>query len=211
MVNAVDKEQIEMLSNWWNDYGKGILIAIVIGLLIGLGWRYWISHKQTHKMNAVAVFEQYYANSFTHNTAQAAQDLKQLQQSFNDTPYATIASLFAASNYVAANDNSQALAVLQWAVDHGAPNSFKQIARIRAARLLIAMKKYPEALTMLDTVLVSSYAPLVASTRGDVYLAQGNEAEAKKAYEQAKTAYTENQLNNPLLDMRLTSLESKIK
>ena len=36
-----DEEQIEALKSWWNDNGKAVIAAIVIGISGSLGWQWW--------------------------------------------------------------------------------------------------------------------------------------------------------------------------
>jgi len=207
MVSAADKEQVEMLSKFWNDYGKGILIAVIIGLVIGFGWRYWQRHKVQHSTQAAVVFEQYYAASMSKNKRQAQALLTQLKKKYTDTPYASLASMFVAKDAVGDKDNKAALENLQWVVQHGQPATFKQIARIRGARVLLAMKQYKQAMQMLDVVNAKSFAPMIDSTRGQIYLAEGQSAKAKAAFKKAEDAYAENQIQNPILDMQVQSLK----
>ena len=40
MSNLSNKEQADLVKAFWNDYGRWIAIAIIIGLVLGFGWRW---------------------------------------------------------------------------------------------------------------------------------------------------------------------------
>ena len=55
--NMSDKEQIDMLKKWWTNYGKSILIAIIVGLLLGYGWNYYRTHQATTREQASLIYQ----------------------------------------------------------------------------------------------------------------------------------------------------------
>ena len=50
MNNLSNKEQADLVKAFWNDYGRWISIAILIGLLVGFGWRWHNNHEQKQQM-----------------------------------------------------------------------------------------------------------------------------------------------------------------
>jgi len=204
MANAVDKEQIEMISKWWKDYGKGITIAIVVGLLIGFGWRYWSQHKQHHK-NAASVQYQALFNAVTMKDKKSATMLMgTLKKDFKDTPYSSMGALMLAKEDITQQKTQAARAQFRWVIAHGQEKSLRQIARIRLARVLLSDKQYAAAQKVLLKVDDKIFQPLIDSVKGNIYLAEGHSAQAKEAYQAAKAGYQKLGIDNPFIDMQLT-------
>ena len=109
----------------------------------------------------------------------------QLINNYADTPYAALASLaLAKAEYE--NDNIEVATMqLQLAVKHANNDAVKQIANLRLSRIYIEQKKYDEAAAILnmshDAVLDAQYEEL----KGDLYLAKGDSAQARTAYDKA--------------------------
>lgn len=203
MAHAHDKEQIEMLAKWWRDYGRGILVAIIIGLIVGLGWKYWRDHKQAHQANASREYMVLLEYSFANKPVSVEAELIKIKRDYSDTPYAALSSLMVAGNQVTQGKLDQAIKNLQWVTKHSKVNSFKQIAAINLARILVSQKKYPQALEMLDHQYDKSFAPMVLTVKGDIYQAQGNKQKAFDAYSQAQKSYQASGLQDPFLAMKL--------
>lgn len=206
MANAVDKEQIEMLSHWWKSYGKGIFFAIIIGLIIGFGWRYWYHKKANYKAEASMVYQGVLNATAAKQPKSASSLLTTLKKKYGDTPYASLGALLVAGNDANANQLDQALVQYKWVTSHSKVSSFKQIARIDAARILLAQKQYDKALAELTSVSDKTYLPLVNSIKGQIYLAQGDKAQAKKAFSSAKAGFQTSGIENPFIGMRLASV-----
>jgi len=83
------------------------------------------------------------------------------------------------------NDLSSADQHLQWVQQHAKPAVFKEIARIRHAKVLAAMDKREEALQLLEDVDDPMFKSLIHEVRGDILLQQGKTSDARRAYQQA--------------------------
>ena len=87
--------------------------------------------------------------------------------------------------------------------------TLRQVARIRKARLWLAQKKYQSALTLLEPIDDKVYMPLISEVRGDIYLAQGKQSQARKSYTLALQALPRGAQTNPLLQMKLSELPNE--
>ncbi len=180
-----DKEQVQLIKDWWKKNGSTIIIAIILVLGINFGWHYWQSYKNNRAEQASMLYEQMLSASF----AQKQDDFKLFAQhlikDYAGTPYATLASLFLAKQNVEQNNFSAAEQNLDSVIQHGINKSFKQIARIREARLLINENKLQQALDLLKHVNDKAFMPAILEARGNVFAAQGNKARAVAAYKAA--------------------------
>jgi predicted negative regulator of RcsB-dependent stress response len=105
--------------------------------------------------------------------------------SFSGTPYAGRAAMFAAKANFAANDDKSAKAQLEWAIKNAKEGAVKAMAGLQLASILFEQKDYDGAQKVLAAINDKGYEGLKYSLQGDVYLAQGKNTEAKKAFENA--------------------------
>lgn len=207
MTNAVDKEQIAMLASWWKRYGRFIGLAIVIGLLAGFGFHYWANQKKTYQMNASMVYQSLFDAVGKSDSNRTAGYLRTLKKEFPNSVYASLGALLQARLYADTYDYEDAIKQLDWVIVHGSAfHNFQNIATIRKARILVQQEAYDAALETLKKINDDSFQPLVKEVEGDVYLAKGDTVDAKKAYEAAKAGFNADQMDNPLLKLKLQSL-----
>lgn len=188
--NYSEKEQLESIKKWWADSGKYIAIAVILGLLLGFGWRYWHKIERRRAENASVVYQSVLlaASQNNHATVQGGASL--LIKDFSSSPYASLAALLSAKTWIAENKLSAALTQLQWVVQNSSEARLQEIARISAARVLLAQKQASAALAELNIISDKAFLPLVYWVRGDIYTQLNNKKEASDAYLQAKNALT---------------------
>lgn len=201
MANAIDKEQIDLLKNWWNDYGKTILIAVLVGLLVGFGWRYWTGHKKAKAQNASVLYSNMESALLAKDTNMVEKLNGMMQEKFSGTAYADMGSLITAKQEVESNELKAAFNNLNWVLQHGAKDEFKVLARVNMARILLEQKEPKKALDLLKVSDDSALAPLLERVKGDIYFSMGNQALAKQAYEKAAAGLTDLGLQDPYLTL----------
>jgi predicted negative regulator of RcsB-dependent stress response len=199
-----DKEQIQIIKDWWKKYGNIILIAFILVFGASFGWRYWHYYKNKQGEQASILYEQMLS------TDNQAADFKlfaeHLIKDYSHTPYASLASLMLAKQDVANSNLSGAVTDLQWVVKHGNSKSFRQIARIREARVLLANKQIQAALQLLQKVDDKAFMPAIEETKGDIFLAQDDKTKALDAYKQALQMLAPNSVMQPILTMKINQI-----
>ena len=111
-----------------------------------------------------------------------------LQKDFARTPYAAMSSLVAAKISADAGDSTKALDYLRWAAKNASNDSYLALAKLRLISQLIEQggeKDFTEADQVLKETPIAGFEALWLERRGDWYLAQKKNAEAKKSYEEA--------------------------
>ena len=179
-----DDEKVEELKAWWKENGTSVIAGVALSIVALFGWDYWKSWKANNAAEASALYAQ------TSKTAQAdplkaLPDIQKLQNDYDNTPYAVLASLQTAQQYAEKGEYEPAVKALQWVTEHSKEESFTQLANIRLARVLLAMKKSDEALQLANKSYPKAYDALVAELKGDIYTAQNKPKEAREAYDQA--------------------------
>ena len=56
---TTDEEQVEALRRWWDEWGRSILIGLVLAAGGAFGWRTWQSTQQAESQLAAERWEQY--------------------------------------------------------------------------------------------------------------------------------------------------------
>ena len=186
-----EREQIEALGKWWSNYGKYLLYAVIIGVLLGSGWKYWQNMQLRYNENASVIYQSVYTLNEEKKFADAKRGAELLIQKFPKTPYASLGALMLAKDAVSANHLSEALMHLQWVIDHSKLPRLRQVARIDAARILLSDGKTAQATTLLSVVDDKSFLPMVNWVRGDIAMKMKDVKTARENYVAAKTALSD--------------------
>jgi len=181
-LDLEEQEQVAELKAWWNQWGSLITAAIVAVCVAFAGWQGWRWYDRNQTAQAGALFDALARASQT-NDAKGLRDAGgALLENYPRSLYASMAALTAARFYFDRNDLKSAKAQLQWVIDNGRTDDFKDIARLRLATVLLDEKAYDEALKLLDAKHGAAFDAQYAATKGDVLIAQNQPAEAKTAY-----------------------------
>ena len=211
-IHHTDQDQIAMLKEWWQNYGKGLAVAIILGILLGYGIRFWHVHRANVMQKASIEYQMLIETQL--NKSSTIQSIEKmvhdLKNNYAHTPYAALASLFLAKTYVSDVKYDDALTELSWVLQHSRDKTFKQIARIRSARILLAQKKSDQALSVLDKVDDSTYSPYINLIKGYIYQAQHAPEKAQEYFEKASDQLHQMQISYELLPLiQSTPLSAK--
>lgn len=179
-----DEEKVEELKAWWKENGMAVIAGVGLAIAALFGWEYWQKHQQATAASASALYAKA-EKAVQSGVEQALPDIKALQDNYAATPYATLASLKLAQYYAEKGEYEPARTALQWALEHGKDDDLKTVAKLRLARVLLAMQKPQEAWALLEATYPTAYQGLVEELKGDVYVAQNKPAEARAAYDKA--------------------------
>jgi predicted negative regulator of RcsB-dependent stress response len=114
-----------------------------------------------------------------------------LMDKFSSTPYASLAALLSAKELVSQNKLPGALTQLQWIIKNSNEKRLQQIARINAARILLAQNNSVAAMNEIKTVNDKNFEPLIHWIKGDIYTKENNAEKARAEYSDAKSAFIE--------------------
>ena len=179
-----DDEKVEDLKAWWKENGTSVVVGVALSIVALFGWDYWKTSQDKTAAAASALYTQATTQAKTDLT-KATPDIQKLQNDFSSTPYAVMATLQSAQQYAVKGDYEAASKALNWVIDNSKDDSFKQLANVRLARILLAMKKPDEALKLVEQSYPKSYESLLAELKGDIFAAQNKPKEARDAYDKA--------------------------
>lgn len=201
-----EAEQIEAIKKWWREYGVSVVVGILLAIVLGFGWRAWEQHHEQQLEHASMRYEQLVTNIVNGNNTAAEVQAQRLMARYPHTPYAELAALQLARQEVFQKNYPAAETHLTWVVRHGSTPALREVARLRAARVLLAQNQTADALKLLNKMDDSAYLPEVDEVRGDILVSQGKLAEAKDAYQDAIKAFPGLEILRPLLQMKLDNL-----
>ena len=176
-----DQEKAEELKAWWRTHGTSVVAGVGLAIAVLFGYDYWQKYQNQTMEEASAVYHQIQQDK----DGLVPEDLlKKLQADYGKTSYAALAALDYARSYAEVGDYDKAIQGLRWVVDNG-EDAYKEVARLRLARVLVAQNKTDEALKIIDEKFPTSYQALIADIRGDIYVAKNELDKARAAYDQA--------------------------
>lgn len=205
-IYSNEEQQTEALLRFLKENG----LAIVAGLVIGLGGLYGFRQYQANQL------EQLEAQSATYNELLESLEKPETNketwlvsaQKFvaenESSAYAALTALLTAKEAVGKKDYALAETQLRWVITHSKEAEVVALAQLRLARVEAEQGKYKEALATLEVTMPTAFAAQQNELKGDAWLKSGDEAKAKAAYKAAQLL-TE-QGKNPLLDVKLNEL-----
>lgn len=202
-----DQEQAEQVKKWLKVNGPTLLIAIALGLVISFGWHRWQTNKERALEHASIRYEQLLTQLEQGNVSSANDTADYLIKRYPQTAYASLAKLLQARMAVDNNDLKLANSKFDWVIEHAKSAPIKEMARIRKARILLAMNQPQDALTILQTIDDAGFIALIETVKGDSYAALKQTANARAAYQAALDHLPETQSMRPLIQMKLEQLQ----
>ena len=181
-----EQEQLDEFRVWWKKYGKLAVNLVLAALLAYAAWQGYQYFQQKKAIEASVLYQALVTTDPTKSAEIKAQSAK-LMADYSGTPYAGRAAIFVAKNRVAAKDKKDAKTQLEWAIKNAKESTIKAIASVQLAGILLEEKNYDGALKVLSSDVDKGFSGIKDDLLGDILLAQGKPAEAKKAYQNALT------------------------
>lgn len=204
-----EEEQVEALKKWWKENSTSLIVGLLLGLSIILGWNYWKDHKKARATEASVVYQQLLKAVDGDKKDEAEKLSQRLQQDYKDTSYAGFGGLWYAKLKVQQADYAAAKQILQSMIG-STDKSLSHIARIRLVRLMLATGEYEQGLQLVNEVSASdasSYSASYDELVGDLYVALDRLDEARTAYQSA----LRNGHRSPLLQLKIDDLTAPEK
>lgn len=180
-----EQEQLEELKTWWKLHGTvvtAVIAALAIALVSWQGWQWWQRSQATQASQLFGGMQQ----------ALVQQDVKRVRllageliDKYSGTAYAGMAAMLSGKVLAESGDLKSAQAQFSWAAENANDPGLRDLARLRQAIVLVEDKQLDEALKLLAVSPAPTFIARYQEVRGDILVAQGKAAEARKAYETA--------------------------
>lgn len=206
-----DEADLEALKRWWDENGKGIIVAVVVAVSGTVGWN-WYQGQSVAKTEAASdLYSTMLAIQLEGGDSETLTALSaQLKEEHSGSNYARFGAMLEARVAVEANDLDAAESALRWALTAGDTRSdIGQLIQLRLARVIAAQGKESEALAILSQGS-EAYPVAYAQAQGDIHLAAGRADEALAAYRQGRDLATELGQYSVVLDNKVRTLETRL-
>ncbi|HSH72734.1 MAG TPA: tetratricopeptide repeat protein [Methylophilaceae bacterium] len=183
-LDLEEQDQLDALKTWWKVYGN-LITAVVVVFAVGFaGYRGWEYYQHQQSIQASAKYE---ALGLLNKTdIKAVKSITaELMDKYPSTPYAGRAAIAAAQSNYLTRDIKSAKAQLEWAVKNAKEDAVRAVALLQLAALQAEEKDFDAALKTLAEKHDAGFDGLFADLKGDVLAAQGKNAEARLAYQDA--------------------------
>ncbi len=179
-----EEQQLEEIKKWWREYGRTVVLGVVLGLSGIGGWSLWKSHENTQAETASNLYQRLLDTSTgeSSNAQSAIAQTDALIAQYPKTNYAVLGALVGARGAYQNQDSATAKRLLEWASTHGEILEVRSVASLRLARILNEEGQYDDALKQLDNITNTNFSLLSNELRGDVLHAQGKIDDARNAY-----------------------------
>lgn len=187
-LDLEEQEQLDQFKAFWQKYRNLIIGALTLALFAYAAYRGYQWWRNSQAVEASKLYETMVVaigKGDKDLTLRAANDL---QKDFARTPYAAMSSLVAARIASDAGDSAKAMEYLRWAAKNSSNDAYLALAKLRLVSQLIEQgseKDLAEADQILKDKPIQGFEALWLERRGDWYLAQKKNTEAKNSYQEA--------------------------
>jgi predicted negative regulator of RcsB-dependent stress response len=185
-----EQEQIAEIKAWWKQYGNRLVNVATAVALVVLAWQGWNWYQRNQAAQASVVYGALQKAVQEKDTQRIKAASGELLEKFGGSSYAALGALASAKAMVEAGDAQTAKAQLLWASEN-ARDELRDVARLRAAAVLLDEKAYDQALAQLDRASSTAFEVRFLDMRGDILAAQGKKTDAASAYRTALTRMDE--------------------
>ena len=180
-----EKEQLEQMRTWWSEYGSYVIGGIAIGAVVLFGINYVRTNQLEAQYAASGLYDDLTNFVVDGNVDEAEIVVGTLATDYPDSNYAAQSKLAMARLYMDKNRDQDAADVLSELVAGNVGDEFKQVGRVRLAKILLYQDKAAEAVALLEGQASNAFAARNAEVLGDAYVALDRIADAREAYQLA--------------------------
>jgi predicted negative regulator of RcsB-dependent stress response len=205
-----EKEKLEQVKVWFRENGPWIVAGVAVGALAIGGWRWWQARTDRLAFDANARYEQVLRALNEGDRTRGLELIDELQREHAGSPYVDQANLAVARLFVDSNELPQAAERLTTVLRDSRDPELATIARLRLARVQIALGNPDAALATLGSPQTGAFASRYHEIRGDAYYAKGDKAAALDEYRSALLAGGPSLAENDVLNLKINDLVGAI-
>jgi predicted negative regulator of RcsB-dependent stress response len=202
---STEEQQIAAIKQWWKENGSSIVTGVVLGLAVLFGGKAWFAYQDRNAQTASNVYAAMMRALQSGDALNTGEKAGILLADFSNTPYAALGALALARIRLEEGETQAARGQLQWVLDNSDSAIFKDLARLRLARVLLASGDLDAAANLIAGAgSAAAFDGLFAEVQGDIARARGDMAAASAAYEQALAALAPGSQAREILQLKHT-------
>jgi predicted negative regulator of RcsB-dependent stress response len=200
-----EKEQWESVVRWVREQAPWVIAAIAVVAAGYWGWHGWQQHLEQRYVDASTRFNQVVDKFSQDNIDDGVKLADALIKEYPSSAYADEANLAVAGIEVERLNLDKAATRLSQVLTSTKDPELALIARLRLARVQLALNKPDDALKTLNAVDPGAFAARYAQVRGDILMSKGDREGALKEYRTARASGADT-LDSGLLDLQIEEL-----
>ncbi|GLQ32053.1 YfgM family protein [Litoribrevibacter albus] len=182
----------EKIKRWWDENGKSLIGAVVVGVAAVFGWDQFQKNSQAEAEAVSAQFQTLLEeqlslpdNASEDERGKVFELATKLREENTGSAYSVYSDLIMAKLAVETKDFALAESHLKAAHATAPTVELKALANLRLAQVLYAQEKDDEALALLPESMEGAFAARSLELRADILLAKGQREDARNAYDKA--------------------------
>ena len=181
-VYTNENDQVDAIKRFFANNGVALVVGLVIGVGGVFGWNYW----QSHKTNVLQESAQKYETVSTQLRSGSTQGIEAAQKfaAETDDVYSAMMGLELAQISVDKGDLANAQKALTDALVKAKTADMQDLISFRLARIQLALGNPDQAIMSIANIKGNSWQAAAQDVRGDALLQKGDKAGAKAAYTQ---------------------------
>lgn len=195
-----EEEQIARMKSWWDTNGTSVIVAVVVGVVAIVGWRWYGGYTVEQAEEAARSYAAYQTADEADKVAAAAR----LATEHGGSAYHAFVLFDQARTALADGEPAAAESHLVEIVDGAADPLLTDLARIRLAKVQQQLDRSSEALATLDGLRSEGYRSWALEAKGDIHMARDEVQQAHEAYQAASDSLLEGEVR-PILEMKLNN------
>ena len=206
-MDAIEQENVEALQNWWDRYGKSLMVAITTVSLAYVAYTWWNFHLTQKKHSASQAYAMLLQTADETEDEAFIATAEQIIHLYPEMPYADLTGLLLANRHMQNKDLDSAQTVLLKVAQSSKTPAIADIGRLRLARIYVDQQKCSDAHTYLDSVTTETFEPIAYELKGDCFWQMGAPDKAIEMYQKALGANpVARQIRESFLVMKLGDL-----
>jgi len=202
-THVTDEQQLETIKKWWQENGSSIVTGVILGLAVLFGAKAWFAWRENIAQQASDIYTAMMSSLQQGDSTVTAERAGMLISDYSGTPYAALAGLAIARLRIEEGALEAAQTQLQWVVDNADTEYVRTVARLRLARVKLALKDADGAEAVLNGAGAAADTDVMfVELRGDIYSARGDQAQAVAAYRQALSVMVPGYPGSHLLQLK---------
>ena len=182
MEELSEKEQLDVMRQWWKENGNYVISGVVLGIALLVGWNQWQGGKVEAQVEASAKYESLVSDVSAGRLESAETTAAELYAEYAATTYPGQARLAMARLYMDKGRDQDAADVLQALLDSSAGEQVKNVGRLRLAKVLLYQGKAQEVVDLLSGDAAQAFTARYSEILGDAYVALEQYDDAENAY-----------------------------
>ncbi|MGB5472282.1 MAG: tetratricopeptide repeat protein [Gammaproteobacteria bacterium] len=185
-TNVTEQQQLETIKKWWQANGSSIITGVILGIAVLFGTKAWFAWRENIAQQASDIYTSMIATLEQGDRMATTERAGILISDYSGSPYAALAALAIARLRIEEGELEAAQTQLQWVVDNADVDYTRLIARLRLARVMLALQDVDGAeAVLLAAGPEADTEVMFVELKGDIHSARGHQELAATAYSKA--------------------------